>query len=75
MRSTARWNRLTVDQSRSSRVGFEAGVAQSRDQGVEDVGDSTRDSVAFGKRSRVRLVVEGTIAVELKLAQDVIGRG
>ena len=56
-------------------VGFEARVAQSRDQGVEDVGDSARDGVAFGKRSRVRLVVEGTEAIELKLVEDVIGWG
>ena len=56
-------------------VGFEASVAQSRDQGVEDIGDSTRDGVAFGKRPLVRLVVEGTEAIELKLVQDVIGWG
>ena len=56
-------------------VGFEARVAQGRDQGVEDVGDSARDGVAFGKRSRVGLVVEGTVAIELKLVEDVIGRG
>ncbi len=56
-------------------VRFEARVVQSRDQGVEDVGDSARDGVAFGKRSRVWLVVEGTEAIELKLVEDVIGWG
>ena len=56
-------------------VGFEARVAQSRDQGVEDVGDSAGDGVAFGKRSRIGLVVEGTEAIELKLVEDVIGWG
>jgi hypothetical protein len=66
---------LTVDQSKILEVGFEAGVAQRGDQGVEDVGDSARDGVALGKRSWVRLVVEGTIAIELKLVKDVIGWG
>ena len=56
-------------------VGFEARVAQGRDQGVEDVGDGARDGIAFGKRPRIGLVVEGTVAIELKLVEDVIGRG
>ncbi len=30
-------------------VGFEAGVFQGRDQGVEDVGDGPGDAVAFGQ--------------------------
>ena len=56
-------------------VGFEARVAQGRDQGVEDVGDGACDGVAFGKRPRIGLVVEGAVAVELKLAEEAIGRG
>ena len=56
-------------------VGFEARVAQGRDQGVEDVGDGAGDGIAFGKRSRIGLVVEGTVAIELKFVEDVIGRG
>ena len=56
-------------------VGFEPRVAQGRDQGVEDVGDGAGDGVAFGKRPRVGLVVEGAVAIELKLAEEVIGWG
>ena len=56
-------------------IGFEAGVAQGGDQGVEDVGDGAGDGVAFGQRSRIGFVLEGTIAVELEFGEDVIGRG
>ena len=56
-------------------VGLEPRVAEGRDQGVEDVGDGAGDGVAFGKRPRIGLVVEGTVAVELKLAEEVIGWG
>ncbi len=56
-------------------VGFEAGVAQRRDQGVEDVGDGAGDGLGFGQRSRVGLVLERAIAVELEFGEDVIGRG
>ena len=56
-------------------VGFEAGVAKGDDQGVEDVGDSAGDDAALGQRSRVGLVLEGAIAVELEFGEDVIGRG
>ena len=55
-------------------VGFEAGVGQGDDEGVEDVGDGAGDGVAFGQRSRVGLVLEGAIAVELEFGEDVIGR-
>ena len=56
-------------------VGFEAGVAQSCDQGVEDIGDGASDGAGFGQRSRIGLVLEGTVAVELKFGEDVVGRG
>jgi hypothetical protein len=50
-------------------------VAQGRDEGVEDVCDGSGHGIAFGKRSGIGLVLEGTIAVELQLIEDVIGRG
>ena len=56
-------------------VGFEAGVAKGGDEGVEDVGDGAGDGLGFGQRSRVGLVLEGAIAVELEFGEDVIGRG
>ena len=56
-------------------VGFEAGFAQGSDECIEDVGDGTGDGTGFGQRSRVGLVLEGAIAVELELGEDVIGRG
>ena len=56
-------------------VGLEPRIAQSRDQGVEDVGEGAGDGVAFGKRPRIGLVVEGAVAVELKLVEEVIGWG
>ena len=56
-------------------VGFEAGVAKASDEGVEDVGDGAGDGLSFGQRSRVGLVLEGAIAVELEFGEDVIGRG
>ena len=56
-------------------VGLEAGVAQRGDEGVEDVGDGAGDDLAFGKRPRIGLVLEGTVAIELKFAEDVVGRG
>ena len=50
-------------------VGLEAGVAQGRDQGVEDVSDDACDGAGFGQRPRVRLVLEGAIAVELEFVR------
>ena len=55
-------------------VGFEPGVAQRRDQGVEDIGDGAGDDLALGKRPRIGLVVEGTVAEELQFVEDVVGR-
>ncbi len=55
-------------------VGFEARVTQRRDQRVEDVGDGAADGIGLGQRPRVGLVLEGTVAVELELGEDVIGR-
>jgi hypothetical protein len=56
-------------------VRFEPRVAERRNQGIEDIGNCARDGIAFGKRSWIGLVVEGTVALELKLCQNVIGRG
>ena len=56
-------------------VGFEARVAERRDQRVEDVGDGAADGVGFGQRPRVRLVLERTIAMELQFGEDVVGGG
>ena len=75
MRSVARWKRLTVDQSRSSRSGSRRVSLKRRDEGVEDVGDGAGDGAGFGQRSRVGLVLEGAVAVELEFGEDVIGRG
>ena len=75
MRSTLRWNRLTVDQSRSSRSGSRRVSAERRDERVEDVDDGAGDGLGFGQRPGVGLVLEGTMAIELQLGEDVIGRG
>ena len=75
IRSLARWKRLTVDHSKILEVGFEAGVAQGRHEGVEDVGDGASDVARFGQRPRIGLVLKGTIAVELQFGEDVVGRG
>ena len=56
-------------------VGFEAGVRQGDDEGVEDVGDGAGDALGFGQWPRVGFVLEGAIAVELEFGEDVIGRG
>ena len=37
--------------------------------------DGAGHGVAFGKRSRIGFVLKGTVAIELKLVEDVIGRG
>ena len=47
IRSMARWNRLTVDQSRSSRSGSSRVSLECRDQGVEDVGDGAGDGIGL----------------------------
>ena len=75
IRSLARWKRLTVDHSRSSRSGSRRVSLKRRDECVEDVGDGSRDDTGFGQRSRVGFVLEGAIAVELEFGKDVIGRG
>ena len=48
--SIARWKRLTLDQSRSAEIGFEAGVAQEGDEGVEDIDDGGDDRLSFRQR-------------------------
>ena len=55
-------------------IRFEPGVAQGRDQGVEDIGDGAGDHLALGKRSRIGLVVEWTVTEELQFGEDVVGR-
>ena len=54
-------------------VGFEAGVLEGGDQGIEDVGDGPGDRIAFGKRPRIGFVLKGTKTVELEFSQDVVG--
>ena len=47
------------------KVRFEPGVVQRGDECVEDVGNCASDHPTFGQRSRIRLVVEWTVAKEL----------
>ena len=54
-------------------VRLKPGVVQRGDQRVEDVGDGASDHLSFGQRSRIRLVVEWTVAKELQFAEDVVG--
>jgi hypothetical protein len=54
-------------------IGLKARVAERRDQGVEDVCDRAADDIDFRQRSRVGLVLEGTMTIELELGEDVIG--
>ena len=56
-------------------IGFEARVVQRGDQGVEDVGDCAGDAVAFGQWPGIRLVSEGSVAIELKFLEEMVGRG
>ena len=54
-------------------VGFEAGVLQRSDQGVEDVGDGARDRIAIRQEPLVGFILEGAVAVELKLGEEMVG--
>ena len=74
-RSAARWNRLTVDQSRSSRSGSRRVSVKRGDQGVEDVGQRGADLARVGQRPGVGLVLEGAVAVELEFGEERGGRG
>src|SRR6266851_5305786 len=56
-------------------VGFEASITQRRDQGIEDVGDGATDDAGLGQWTRIGLVLERTVAMELELGEDVFGRG
>ena len=69
MRLTARWKRLTGRPEQVLEVGFETGFGQDGDEGVEDVGDGAGDDWALRQRSRVRFVLEGTVAVELEFGR------
>jgi hypothetical protein len=55
-------------------IGFEARVRKRRDERVEDVDDGSSDDAGVRQWSRVGLILEGTVAVELKLGEDVLGR-
>jgi hypothetical protein len=46
-------------------VGLEASVCERGDQRIEDVGDGPADDTGFGERPWVRLVLEGTIGVQM----------
>ena len=54
-------------------VRFEAGVAERRDQRVEDVGHGPAGGGGFGQRPWVRLVAGRTIAIELEFGEDAVG--
>jgi len=54
-------------------VRLEARLGKGGDKGVEDVGDRAGRRSGFGQRSGVRLVGEGTIAIELEFAEKVGG--
>ena len=47
-------------------VRFEARVLQRRDQRIEDIGHGAADGLGFGQWPRVGLVLEGTVAMELR---------
>lgn len=44
---------------------FKASVGQRHHESVEDVGDAAGEDVRFRERTRIGLVVEGTVAIEL----------
>jgi hypothetical protein len=66
---------LRIHRERLVDIRFETRIAQGRDKGVEDISDCARNRLAFGKRPWVGLVVEGTLTIELKPLEDVVGRG
>ena len=55
-------------------VGFEAGIAERGDQGVEDIRYGAADGGGFGQGPRIGLVPTGPIAVERKFGEDLVGR-
>ena len=56
-------------------IGLEAGVGERRDERVEDVGERRLRRLGLGQRPRIGLVLEGAVAVELQLGEEVVGRG
>jgi hypothetical protein len=75
IRSVARWKRLTVDQSRSSRSGSRRVSLSATTRASKMSATAPATDVGFGQRPRVGLVLEGAVAVELEFGEDVIGRG
>ncbi|GAC1557391.1 MAG: hypothetical protein NVS2B5_19490 [Beijerinckiaceae bacterium] len=56
-------------------VGFETRVIEGRDEGVENIAERAADHCLVGQGSPVRLVLMWTVAIDLKLVDDAIGRG
>ncbi|MEG3805341.1 hypothetical protein DBT46_005800, partial [Aerococcus mictus] len=54
-------------------VGFKAGIAERRDEGVEDICDSGGDGIALGQRPRIGFVLKWAPAVELEFGENMIG--
>jgi hypothetical protein len=58
-----------------AEVGLEARVLQTGNQGVEDVGDGTGHTIAFGQRAGIGFILEGAVAVKLEFLQYMVGWG
>ena len=56
-------------------VGFEAGVAERSEKGVEDVCDCGGDHGAFRQRPWIGFVLKRAPAVELEFGEEMIGGG
>ena len=56
------------------QVGLKPGVGKRRDQRIENVGERALQPSRIGQRARVRLVLEGTMAIELQFVEEVGGR-
>lgn len=54
-------------------IGFNAGVGQCRDKGVEDIGEGASDRVLVGQGARIRFVLMRMIAMDLQFVDDAIG--
>src|SRR5260370_335575 len=56
-------------------IGLETSITERRDERIEDVDDGAGDSSGCRQRSGVGIVLERTVAINLELGEDVIGRG